>query len=130
MEVGGTAELRQWIQSFGSGAEVMEPETLRKEVVTDLRAALERYELAPAAGRPTAQVPKDGAAAERQPHRIELDMRLPGSRVGLDGRGHLVPPIHQTFVRLVSLQLRALSPGPGVGSARSPRGEFSIWILR
>ncbi len=63
MEVGGTAELRQWIQSFGSGAEVLEPETLRDEVVTDLRAALQRYELAPAEGRPARKRPRRGRSA-------------------------------------------------------------------
>ena len=43
MEVGGTAELRQWILSFGAGAEVQEPAHLRDEVVAELRGALERY---------------------------------------------------------------------------------------
>jgi predicted DNA-binding transcriptional regulator YafY len=43
MEVGGTAELRSWILSFGSGAEVLEPATLRDDVVRDLGEALARY---------------------------------------------------------------------------------------
>ncbi len=43
MEVGGTADLRTWILSFGSGAEVLEPIALRDEVVRDLEASLERY---------------------------------------------------------------------------------------
>jgi predicted DNA-binding transcriptional regulator YafY len=43
MEVGGTAELRTWILSFGSGAEVLEPATLRSDVMQDLEAALARY---------------------------------------------------------------------------------------
>jgi predicted DNA-binding transcriptional regulator YafY len=43
MRVGGTADLRTWILSFGSGAEVLEPEALRKEVTTELGEALERY---------------------------------------------------------------------------------------
>jgi len=43
MEVGGNAELRTWILSFGSGAEVLEPAALRDEVVVELGAALERY---------------------------------------------------------------------------------------
>ena len=43
MEVGGTAELRTWILSFGSGAEVIEPATLRDEVIADLEASLDRY---------------------------------------------------------------------------------------
>jgi len=49
MQVGGTAELRTWILSFGAGAEVLEPAKLRDEVVAELRGALERY----AAPRPT-----------------------------------------------------------------------------
>jgi predicted DNA-binding transcriptional regulator YafY len=44
MEVGGTAELRTWILSFGSGAEVIEPEALREEVMRELRDAAARYE--------------------------------------------------------------------------------------
>jgi len=43
MEAGGTAELRQWVLSFGSGAEVLEPEALRAEVVAELEAACTRY---------------------------------------------------------------------------------------
>jgi predicted DNA-binding transcriptional regulator YafY len=43
MEVGGTAELRSWILSFGSGAEVLEPASLRAEAARDLEAALARY---------------------------------------------------------------------------------------
>ena len=43
MEVGGTAELRTWILSFGSGAEVLEPQALRTDVVRNLEAALARY---------------------------------------------------------------------------------------
>jgi predicted DNA-binding transcriptional regulator YafY len=43
MDVGGSAELRTWILSFGSGAEVLEPAALRREVVAELRGALARY---------------------------------------------------------------------------------------
>jgi len=43
MEVGGTADLRTWILSFGSGAEVLEPSSLREEVVRDIEASLQRY---------------------------------------------------------------------------------------
>jgi predicted DNA-binding transcriptional regulator YafY len=43
MEVGGTAELRNWVLSFGAGAEVLEPAALRDEVRTELRAAAGRY---------------------------------------------------------------------------------------
>ena len=44
MQVGGTAELRSWILSFGSGAEVLEPESLRNEVAMELAAAIRRYQ--------------------------------------------------------------------------------------
>jgi predicted DNA-binding transcriptional regulator YafY len=43
MEVGGTAELRTWILSFGSGAEVLEPTALREEVIAELERSLGRY---------------------------------------------------------------------------------------
>lgn len=43
MEVGGTRELTSWVLSFGGGAEVLEPEALRRSVTRELRAALERY---------------------------------------------------------------------------------------
>ena len=43
MEVGGAAELRSWVLSFGSGAEVLEPESLRKDVEGELRRAADRY---------------------------------------------------------------------------------------
>jgi predicted DNA-binding transcriptional regulator YafY len=43
MQVGGTAELRAWILSFGSGAEVLEPESLRSEVVRELKGAAGRH---------------------------------------------------------------------------------------
>ncbi|MFQ5416461.1 MAG: helix-turn-helix transcriptional regulator, partial [Myxococcota bacterium] len=43
MDVGGVADLRTWVLSFGSGAEVLEPEFLRAEVVRELREALGRY---------------------------------------------------------------------------------------
>jgi predicted DNA-binding transcriptional regulator YafY len=43
MEVGGTDELRQWILSFGGGAQVLEPASLRREVRSELEAALGRY---------------------------------------------------------------------------------------
>ena len=43
MEVGGTAELRTWILSFGDGALVLEPEALRKTVADELAGALARY---------------------------------------------------------------------------------------
>jgi len=43
MEVGGTSELRSWVLSFGSGAEVLEPAALRDEVVRELREAAKLY---------------------------------------------------------------------------------------
>jgi predicted DNA-binding transcriptional regulator YafY len=43
MEVGGSAELRNWVMSFGSAAEVLEPASLRLDVIAELRAASERY---------------------------------------------------------------------------------------
>jgi predicted DNA-binding transcriptional regulator YafY len=54
MHVGGTVELRTWILSFGSGAEVLEPASLRDEVLTELRAALSRYASPSKASRPVA----------------------------------------------------------------------------
>jgi predicted DNA-binding transcriptional regulator YafY len=47
MQVGGARELASWILSFGGGAEVIEPESLRAEVRSRLEAALERYAGAP-----------------------------------------------------------------------------------
>jgi predicted DNA-binding transcriptional regulator YafY len=52
MHVGGTAELRAWILSFGSGAEVLEPASLRGEVVRELEAAAARYRDGAALTRP------------------------------------------------------------------------------
>ena len=43
MEVGGTPEIRNWVLSFGSGAEVLEPEPLRDEVRTELEEAARLY---------------------------------------------------------------------------------------
>jgi predicted DNA-binding transcriptional regulator YafY len=43
MEVGATADVRSWILSFGSGAEVLEPASLREEVRVQLGDALARY---------------------------------------------------------------------------------------
>jgi predicted DNA-binding transcriptional regulator YafY len=43
MEVGGTAELTSWILSFGPGAEVLEPASLRAEVAEALAGALAVY---------------------------------------------------------------------------------------
>jgi predicted DNA-binding transcriptional regulator YafY len=43
MEVGGTAELRSWVLSFGSGAEVLEPPELREDVARELRHTATLY---------------------------------------------------------------------------------------
>jgi predicted DNA-binding transcriptional regulator YafY len=43
MEVGGAAEVRTWVLSFGAGAEVLEPEALRTEVAAELQRAAARY---------------------------------------------------------------------------------------
>ncbi len=43
MEVGGASELQSWVLSFGAGAEVLEPASLREEVARELEAARKRY---------------------------------------------------------------------------------------
>ena len=50
MEVGGTTELRNWVLSFGAGAEVLEPQSLRAEVASELERALARYRPRPHRG--------------------------------------------------------------------------------
>ncbi len=47
MHVGNTPDLRTWILSFGSGAEVLEPEALRRDVQNEHRDALRRYQSKP-----------------------------------------------------------------------------------
>lgn len=42
-EVAGTEEIKVWIMSWGSKAEVIEPESLRDEIQTELEIMLERY---------------------------------------------------------------------------------------
>lgn len=44
MDVGNTPDLRTWILSFGGGAEVLEPQALRREVEKELHDALRRYQ--------------------------------------------------------------------------------------
>jgi predicted DNA-binding transcriptional regulator YafY len=46
MDVGSTPDLRTWILSFGSGAEVLEPEELRSKVAREFEDALGRYQSA------------------------------------------------------------------------------------
>jgi predicted DNA-binding transcriptional regulator YafY len=58
MEAGGSEELRSWVLSFGSGAEVLEPASLRDEVERELRGAIERY---------AAPQKKSGTARKRSP---------------------------------------------------------------
>ena len=43
MDVGGAAEVRSWVLSFGSGAEVLEPVSLREDVQRELARAAARY---------------------------------------------------------------------------------------
>jgi predicted DNA-binding transcriptional regulator YafY len=43
MEVGGSVELRNWVLSFGAGAEVLEPTSLRADVKEELEAAVRLY---------------------------------------------------------------------------------------
>jgi predicted DNA-binding transcriptional regulator YafY len=52
MDVGGTAELCSWVLSFGNGAEVLEPVSLREEVRAELERASARY-AAPPSGSPS-----------------------------------------------------------------------------
>ncbi len=51
MEVGSTAELRSWILSFGSDAEVLAPTSLRNEVAAEIAAAAAKYR--PVAANPS-----------------------------------------------------------------------------
>jgi predicted DNA-binding transcriptional regulator YafY len=53
MEVGGTAELRSWVLSFGAGARVLEPGSLRAEVRRELEQAAARYAAHDGDGDPT-----------------------------------------------------------------------------
>jgi predicted DNA-binding transcriptional regulator YafY len=43
MEAGGSQELANWVLSFGDGATVLEPESLRAEVLRALEKALGNY---------------------------------------------------------------------------------------
>jgi predicted DNA-binding transcriptional regulator YafY len=43
MEAGGTPEIRNWVLSFGAGAEVVEPQALRDEVAAELAVASRQY---------------------------------------------------------------------------------------
>jgi len=61
MEVGGLAELRSWVLSFGAGAEVLAPDELRRDVEQELRGALGRY----AGAAPPARSSSPSASAGR-----------------------------------------------------------------
>ena len=43
MEVGGQQELANWVLSFGAGAEVLEPASLRDEIRRSFEEALAHY---------------------------------------------------------------------------------------
>lgn len=43
MKTSGWWDVKKWILSYGSDAEVLEPEELRKEIINDLKTARERY---------------------------------------------------------------------------------------
>ncbi|MFP8878549.1 MAG: WYL domain-containing protein [Myxococcota bacterium] len=47
MDVGNTPDLRTWILSFGSGAEVLEPKALRRDVQKEHHDALRHYQSNP-----------------------------------------------------------------------------------
>lgn len=43
MKTSGWWDVKKWVLSYGSDAEVLEPEELRKEIINDLKTACERY---------------------------------------------------------------------------------------
>jgi predicted DNA-binding transcriptional regulator YafY len=43
METSGAWEVKRWVMSFGADAEVIEPATMRQEIVKELSAVLENY---------------------------------------------------------------------------------------
>ena len=42
-EVAGTDEVRHWVMSWGRNAEIIQPQSLREEIVFDLKASLTKY---------------------------------------------------------------------------------------
>lgn len=44
MKIGGLGEVKRWVLSFGRHAEVLEPESLRKEIREELEACQKQYE--------------------------------------------------------------------------------------
>ena len=65
MEVGGQLELQSWVLSFGSGAEVLEPPSLRDAVREALRETLAVYD-APKRKRPRARARGRSSEAPRR----------------------------------------------------------------
>ena len=53
--VSGTEEIKRWLLGFGSKAVVLEPESLRREVVEELREVLASYDATPEAADPPAE---------------------------------------------------------------------------
>jgi predicted DNA-binding transcriptional regulator YafY len=70
MEAGGSAELRSWILSFGAGACVIEPASLRSEVERDLAAALARYQQPP---------PKEPGRPRKRPEGARSEPKVSGA---------------------------------------------------
>lgn len=64
LELSDTTELKSWVLSFGSHAEVLEPEELRREVEEELRAALGRYARRPVRPRERDRQPNLALLAE------------------------------------------------------------------
>ena len=50
-EIAGTQEVKFWVMSWGAHALVLEPESLREEIRTEVEAMLNRYEGAAEAER-------------------------------------------------------------------------------
>lgn len=71
MEVGATSELRNWVLSFGGGAEVIEPPGLRAEVEQELGLALARYRGRPAPAAPLVATAKSASSARARRARAQ-----------------------------------------------------------
>ena len=42
-EVAGTEEVKHWVMSWGTSAEIIQPQSLREEIVFDLKVSLTKY---------------------------------------------------------------------------------------